>query len=205
MTPPAFETILPEIEQRSRRHYSHCDPELREERVQESVCAAWALYDSAVRRGNFRFTSATLAWYANRATDEGRKFGGGTIRTDALDGSHVSLEDLDADGRSRIAEALVQRQTSVFDQARIGIDWPNFLRLELTERERDMVTKLAEGWKKIEIARYLGVSPARVTQLMAGVADAYAAYLGMPGFEYRARKRGKQDPGRRPHQATAAA
>ncbi len=197
MSPPAFETILPEIEERSRRHYSHCDPELCEERFQESACAAWALYDSAVRRGNYRFTPCTLAWYANRATDEGRKFGGGRIRTDALDaGRGVSFDDLDVDGRSRIGEALVQRRTPVFDQARIRIDWPEFLRLELTERERDIVTKLAEGWKKIEIARHLGLSPARVTQLMAGVADAYVEYLGMPGFEHRARKQGKQKAGR---------
>ncbi len=195
MSPPAFETILPEIEERSRRHYNHCDPELREERIQESLCAAWALYDSAVRRENYRFTPCTLAWYANRATDEGRKFSGGTIRSDALDKSHVGLDDLDADGRSRIAEALIQRQTPVLDQARIGIDWPEFLRLELTERERDIVTKLAEGWKKVEIARYVGLSPARITQLLAGVADAYVGYLGRPGFEYRARKQGKRKPG----------
>jgi len=195
MSPPAFESILPAIEARSRRHYSQYPAERREEAVQESVCAAWALYDSAVRRGNFRFTPCSLAWFANRAVDEGRKFGGGTIRTDALDKSHVGLDDLDADGRSQIGEALVQRRTSVFDQARIRVDWPEFLRLELTERERDIVTKLAEGWKKIEIARYVGLSPARVTQLMAGVADAYVEYLGMPGFEYRARKQGKRKPG----------
>ncbi len=115
MTPPPFEVLLPEIEERSRRHYSRCNPELREEQVQETVCAAWALYDSAVRRGNLRFTPATLAWYANYATDEGRKFGGGTIRTDALDRSHVSLEDLDRDGLRQVAEALIHETTPVLD------------------------------------------------------------------------------------------
>ncbi len=205
MTPPPFETILPEIEDRSRRHYSRCNGELRDERVQESLCQAWKLYDSAVRRGNYRFTPCTLAWYANRAADEGRKFAGETIRTDALDaGRAISFDDLDADGRSRIAEALVQRRTPVFDQARIRIDWPEFLRLELTERERDVVTKLAEGWRRNEIARNLGLSPARVTQLMAGVADTYAEYLGLPGFEYRARKVEKQGEARRPNKRRAA-
>ncbi len=205
MTPPPFETILPEIKDRSRRHYSRCDPELRDERVQESLCQAWKLYDSAVRRGNYRFTPCTLAWYANRATDEGRKFAGGTIRTDALDaGRALSFDDLDEDGRSRIAEALVQRRTPVFDQARIRIDWPEFLRLELTERERDVVTKLAEGWRRSEIARHLGLSPARVTQIMAGVADAYVEYLGLPGFEYRARKVERRGEARPPNKRRAA-
>ncbi len=206
MTPPPFETILPEIEERSRRHYSHCDPELREERVQESACAAWAHYDSAVRRGNYRFTPCTLAWYANRATDEGRKFGGGTIRTDALDaGRAVGFDDLDADGRSRIAEALVQKRTPVFDQTRIRIDWPEFLRLELTERERDVVTKIAEGWKRVEVAKYLGLSPARVTQILDGIAESYAGMFGLPGFEHSARKQRKHRPGRQPGTLQAVA
>ena len=68
-----------------------------------------------------------------------------------------------------------------------------------------IVTRLAEGWKKIEIARYLGLSPARVTQLMAGVADAYVAYLGTPGFEYRARKQEERKSGRMPRKSRAAA
>ena len=205
MTPPAFVTILPEIQARSRRHYAHFPPERRDEAVQESTCQAYALYESAVRRGNFRFTPCTLAIFANRATDEGRKFGGGTIRSDALDRSHVSLDALDSEGQSRIAEALVQRRTPVFHQARIRIDWPQFLRLELTERERDVVTKLAEGWKRVEIARYLGVVPSRVTQIFGGVAEAYEEHFGTPGFEHRARKKEKGKSGRRPKAARAAA
>ena len=205
MTPPAFETILPEIEARSRRHYGRYPTERREEAVQESVCHAYGLYTSAVARENYRFTPCSLAWYSNKAVDEGRKFSGGTIRTDALDRSHVGFDDLDADGRSRIAEALVQRQTPVFDQARITIDWPGFLRLELTERERDVVTKLAEGWKRVEIARYLGVVPSRVTQITDAIADAYVEMFGLPGFEYRARKQEKRQPGRKPRKSRAAA
>ncbi len=205
MTPPAFETILPEIEARSRRHYSRYPAERREEAVQESVCHAYGLYRSAVARRNFRFTPCTLAWFANRAVDEGRKFAGGTIRTDALDGSHVSFDDLNADGQSRIAEALVQRRTLVFDQARIRIDWPQFLRLELAERERDVVTKLAEGWLRSEIARYLGVVPSRVTQILGGIAESYAEMFGVPGFEYRAWKREKRQAGRQPKKRRAVA
>ncbi len=48
MTPPAFETILPEIEARSRRHYSRYPAERREEAVQESVCHA-CLHSPAIR------------------------------------------------------------------------------------------------------------------------------------------------------------
>ena len=197
MSPPAFETIMPEIEERSRRHYSHLDSAARDEAVQESVCQAFALYDSAVRRGNCRFTPCTLAWYANRAVDEGRGFAGYTT-TDALDaGRAVGFDDLDAEGRSRIAEALVQRQTPVFDQARIRIDWPEFLRLELSRREEEIVTRLAEGWKRVEIARRLGLSPARMTQILGEVAEAYAGMFDLPGFERRARRIEKWKAGQR--------
>ena len=75
----------------------------------------------------------------------------------------------------------------------------------MSQEERDVVRKLAEGWKKIEIAQYLGVSPARVSQLLAGVADAYVAYLGTPGFEYRARKQEKRKQGRQPRKLRAVA
>ena len=204
MAPP-FEVLMPEIRARSRRHYSRYPAERREEAVQESICLAYGLYTSAVARGNLRFTPGSLAWFANMAVDEGRKFGGGTIRTDALDRSHVGFDDLDAEGQSRIARALTQRRTPVFDQARIRIDWPEFLRLELTERERDVVTKLAEGWRRSEIARYLGVSPARVTQIMDAVAESYVDMFGLPGFEYRARKEQKRRPGRQPEKRRAVA
>ncbi len=203
MSPPAFETIMPEIKSRSCRHYSHLNPAARDEAVQESMCQAWNLYRSAVQRGNHRFTPCSLAWFANRAVDEGRRFAGYTT-TDALDRA-IGFDDLDSEGLDRIARALVQRQTLVFDQARIRIDWPEFLRLELAERERDVVTKLAEGWKRIEIAGYLGVSPARVTQLLDEVAEAYAGMFGLPGFEYRAHKQQKRRPGRQPRRLRAVA
>ncbi len=204
MTPPAFETILPEVESRSRRHFSHLRAAARDEAVAESVAQAWGLYRSAIARGNHRFTPCSLAWYANKSVDEGRRFAG-YKKSDALDHGAVGFDDLDAEGQSRIARALIQRQTPLFDQVRIRIDWPEFLRLELAERERDVVTKLAEGWKRSEVARYLGVSPARITQLLHGVADAYVEYLGLPGFEYRARKQEKRRPGRQPKKLRAVA
>ncbi len=205
MPPPAFETILPEIQARSARHFSHLNAAAHDEAVQESVCQAYALYESAVRRRNFRFTPCSLAWFANRAVDEGRRFAGYTT-TDALDrGRAIGFDDLDADGRSRIAEALIQRQTPVFHQVRIKCDWPEFLRVELSERKRDIVTKLTEGWKRVEIARYLGVVPSRVTQILGEVADSYVEVFGLPGFEYRARKQEKRRPGRQPRKLRAVA
>jgi len=206
MSPPAFETIMPEIASRSCRHFSHLRAAARDEAVAESVAQAWGLYRSAVASRNFRFTPCSLAWFANRAVDEGRKFSGGTIKKDALDrGRAISFDDLDEDGRSRIAEALIQRQTPVLDQARIRIDWPEFLRQDLTEREAWMTDELAAGSTRSEIAGELGLSPARVTQLFGRVAEAYEEKLGTPGFEHRARKQQKRQPERKTKKPQAAA
>ncbi len=204
MTPPAFETILPEVESRSRRHFSHLRAAAQDEAVAESVAQAWGLYRSAVARGNHRFTPCSLAWFANRAVDSGRRFAG-YKKSDALDHGAVGLDDLDSEGQSRIAEALVQRQTPVFDQARIRIDWPQFLRDDLTEREAFMTDELAAGSTRSEVARELGLSPARVTQLMQGVAEAYEEKFNVPGFEYRARKQEKGRSGRQPRRQRAVA
>jgi DNA-directed RNA polymerase specialized sigma24 family protein len=203
MPPPPFETIMPEIETRSRRHYSRLHGAAQDDAVQESVCQAFALYDSAVRRGNFRFTPCSLAWYANRAVDEGRKFTGGTIKKDALDrGRAVGIDALNADGQNIFAEALIQRQTSPLDAARIAIDWPAFTST-LDERSRRMVTELAVGSTKTEIAREAGLSNGRVSQIFGDVAEQYEDYLGTPGFEVRARRNGKRKSGR-PPKVTAA-
>ena len=147
----------------------------------------------------------SLAIYANRAVDGGRKFAGYTT-TDALDKARaVSLDQLDSDGWTRIGEALVRRQMSPLDQTRVKIDWPNFLRSDLTEREAFMTDELAAGSTRSEIARELGLSPARVTQLFGQVADAYEEKFCTPGFEHRARKKEKRKPGRQPKEARTAA
>ncbi len=199
--PPPFEVIMPEIESRSRRHYSRLPAAAQDEAVQESVCQAFALYDSAVARQNFRFTPASLAIFANRAVDEGRKFAGGTIKRDAMDRKRaVSFEDLDFDGWERICEALVRRQTPVLDQVRIRHDWPLFLS-ELPERSAWIVDEIAAGTMRKDAALELGLSSGRVTQIMDEVAEAYEERFGTPGFEHRARKQQK----RKPRKARAAA
>ena len=62
-----------------------------------------------------------------------------------------------------------------------------------------------EGWKRVEIARYLGVVPSRVTQIFGEVAEAYEEHFGTPGFEHRARKKEERKPGRQPRKLRAAA
>lgn len=201
--PPPFTSLLPEVESRLRRRFGHLDPDRRDECVQEATAQAWALYRSAVLRRNTRFTPFTLSHYAAMGVAEGRHFAGYTT-TDALDRNRaVGLDDLDADGRNVFAEALIQRQTSPLDAARIVIDWPQFTST-LTGRERWMIEELAVGSTKTEIASEAGLSSGRISQIFADVADQYEDYLGTPGFEVRARHQGRPKPGRKPKAARAA-
>ncbi len=198
-----FAALLPEIESRLRRRFGHLDPDQRDECVQEATAQAWALYRSAILRMNTRFTAFTLGRYAAKGVAEGRRFAGGWIKKDAMNrGRTVCLDDLDTEGRNIYAQALVQRQTSPYDAARIAIDWPA-LTSTLAERERWMVEELAVGSTKTEIAREAGLSNGRISQIFADVADQYEDYLGTPGFEVRARRQGKRKPGRKPREAAA--
>jgi DNA-directed RNA polymerase specialized sigma24 family protein len=171
----SFEFILPEISRRSARHFSHLPADAREEAVQESIVQAWALFRSARKRGNDRCTPATLSWYAHQAVDAGRKFGGYTKR-DALDRT-VSLERFADGGVNKVGLNLLGRYPNPLEATRVSLDWASFEDL-LTERQRDIVTKLSEGWRRSEIAQYLGLTPGRVTQILKHVASAYREMFG---------------------------
>ena len=66
-----------------------------------------------------------------------------------------------------------------------------------------VMANIAAGTMRKDAALELGLSSGRVTQIMDEVAEAYEKRFGRPGFERRARRNGKQKPGRRPRAAAA--
>ena len=91
---------LPEITARSFAHFSRLDPAAREEAVQDCVASAYANFLSVTTRGKRmlagggapsrgrskrgRVTPGTLALFANRSYDVGRRFAGSS-NVDVLD------------------------------------------------------------------------------------------------------------------------
>ena len=62
-----------------------------------------------------------------------------------------------------------------------NLDWAAF-RERLSDEKRTIVNKLADGWKKIEIAKLLNLSKQRIQQLCQEIAGHYAAMFGTPHF-----------------------
>ena len=141
-----FEAMLPEIEERSRLHFSHLDPDAREEAIAESVAMVFQMYKSCRRRGNARWSPRLIIRHANRNVDAGRRMAGCSSR-DALDRA-ISLEELDAEGPEPIGRTLAAyAYPDPLEAARQKLDGAMFAQL-LTEQERDIVKMLCDGWRR---------------------------------------------------------
>jgi len=191
-----FETrFLPEIEQRSRRHYSQLDPEAREEAVQDCLAQAWITFRSARKNGKTSdvatqgcATPATLAFYTNRLYDSGRRFVG-THRNDVLAAAcrakKRSLADV-ADEDGEVVEVLADHRVEnrPLEKLRVKHDYPYILRHSgLSRQALTVLVKVLEDntvGSSTRIARELGISPGRVTQIKQEIATAFAEYNYYP-------------------------
>jgi len=197
--PAVFEQhYLPEITARSFAHFCRLDPAAREEAVQDCVASAYANFLSVTARGKrtlsdstsssrgrskrARVTPGTLAQFANRSYDVGRRFSGSSNvdvmgeRT-RLNGrvNVVSLDDC------TIREVLADRraENTPAELAAWNIDWGNFYRSDfLDDRQRVVLDLLASGHRTGEVAQTLCVSPARAVQLTDALGDAAAQFFG---------------------------
>ena len=199
---------LPEITARSFAHFCRLDPAAREEAVQDCVASAYATFLSAAARGKRtlagcatpgrgrskcgRVTPGTLAQFANRSYDVGRRFSGSSNvdvmgeRT-RLNGrvKVVSLDDCppQADGLNdcTLREVLADRraENTPAELAAWNIDWGTFYRSDLlNDRQRIVLDLLACGCRTGEVAQTLCVSPARAVQLTDAVGHAAAQFFG---------------------------
>ena len=94
--------------------------------------------------------------------------------------------------RRALFATLARRQDNPAEVARCRIDYADYADRLPDERQRTILAALAAGSLKMEIGKQIGVSGARVGQLVHGMADIYVETFGLPGFEVRARKVGKR-------------
>jgi hypothetical protein len=173
--------------------------------VQDSVCEAWRNYCSAITRGKHTLTNGaargrgkhgqvtpgTIALFANRAYDVGRRFTGtssediladktrlsGRVKVITLDDTpptngldDCTLREVLADRRAENAPAELSAQ---------NIDWGNFYRNGLLDdRQRVVLDLLASGYRTGELAEAIGVSAPRVVQLTDALGDAATQFFG---------------------------
>lgn len=200
-----FETLLPELASRAAAIAKSvaCNAVDQEEAVAEVVAHAWLNFSSAAKRGKW-LAAGQLAWVAWQAVRTGRPAAGGSSITDVLDPRLQRLRrarvismtpwlrsrpKLGAAGtmRERAEETLVARaiaasvRTDPGVRARLRIDWAAFTRRQPLRFQR-MLLDLCVGRGNAEIARRLGVTAGRATQLRADLGREVAVFFGLDAF-----------------------
>jgi len=175
-----FESLLPEIQSRSKALLSALDPETRQDAQQELLVSCWLMHCSAVRRGRESLPTAyTLVMYSNRNYHSGRRIAGSS-QTDALgemtrrSGRSQALTfDLVVDGEQfTLADVLPDRRTwqNPYQAARAAHDW-RLIADRCQPQERRVLGLLQEGRCTNEIAKLLKLSAGRVSQVKASLRD----------------------------------
>lgn len=206
---------LGDIESRSRRHFAQLGADAVEEAVQDCAAFAWQMFVAATAKGKVvenntpsgkkgMATSCSLAWYANRLYDSGRRFGGSSA-TDAMgDGTRSA-------GRSNIIsfDHEVQKETALHEQlacsrldnrpdeqCRVDHDYPYIM------ENSDLSANAQRIWRELlldhtpghvtRIAKKMKRSPGRVCQGKRELADALESwgYTG-PVCKRKGKSRGR--------------
>jgi hypothetical protein len=150
--------------------------------IAEAAAAAFVNVRQALRNGNgHRLKPMSVAHYAVLHAKDGRHVGGGTAsRTDVMSrkaqrrggfkvvglswDSNYAYDCMGDASASVWRQVLLEdKRTPVPDQARFRIDWSSFLRGQ-DDRTRGVLAKLASGYRQVEVAEHLGVTPAAVCQ-----------------------------------------
>ena len=178
----AFLRYLPAVTTHASIQFRHLPKADREEAIAEARAAAFENFRQASRNGkSHRITPGTLANYAVLHAASGRHVGGRadsksdvmSPRAQRLRGFKVLRLPWDSghaydclkDPTSPVWNQVLldDRSTPVPDQAAFRIDLSDFLRQQ-HDRTRQTLSMLADGYKQVEVADRLGVTPAAVCQ-----------------------------------------
>ncbi len=172
----AFTALLPELERMAGAQFRHLDPDAREEAVQNTLALAWHSYLSLIRqgRGDDPALIRSVLWYSVKQTKAGRALPTG----DAAKPKDVfvyakrgcaAFERVDL-------RAFVNDQTPIPDAVSFRVDFPAFL-ATLGDRQREITLDLMDGMGTGECAARHGVTPARISQTRALIAEKYAEFV----------------------------
>jgi len=177
-----FLKYLPAVQTHANIQFRQLPEVDREEAVAEAVAAAYLNFASAERRGkDHAIKPGTLATYAVRHVRDGRHVGGsregkrdvfnrraqraGRYKVHRFGHNNQQIFDcMSAPDQPVWRLVLLEdRRTPIPDQVAFRVDWSVFLSQQ-TDRVRQMVGLLAAGYRQIEVAEKLGVTPAAVCQ-----------------------------------------
>src|SRR5262245_57228534 len=186
-----FLTLLPRIERLARSFFRHMAcPGRRADAVAEAIALAWAQYRRCAEQGRdaARF-SVSLALLAARAAASGRRLCGQERAQDALSPvarmrhgfAVMSLTDVAPVSGDPLVEALRDNTVTPPDQqAAFRLDFADWLR-HIGKRRRRVARRLMLGERPGDVARRVGVSPGRVSQLRRELERDWQVFYGPPG------------------------
>lgn len=181
-----FLQLLPEIEQRLRQAFVRRDPATVEDAIADGVflcvISFRRLHD---RRREGAVTGANLAWFAAKQIRTGRAAEDRLNAKEPLSryaqrrrGLHRhDLRDGEALGREWLDAMVEGSQVSILDQVATRMDFMAWLKT-LTRRYRQIAMDLALGYSTSEVARTLGVTAGRISQVRRELATSWAIFQG---------------------------
>ena len=189
-----FLALLPKIRAVAKFNFRHLRAEARDEAIEEVVANAFVAFAKLVEQNrSHRAFGSTLGGYAVRQFRVGRRVGVRFKSTDIM--AHRTrrlrirqLEESEELGAWWTA-AIANHRTPVADQAAFRIDFPSWLRM-LRPHQRRVVEALAANYSTGEVARQIGVSAGRVSQMRRELHAAWEQFhTGSVGQGEEARSR----------------
>lgn len=190
-----FTATLKAVEDAARFAFRRLRPQEYEEKLTDARAAAWSAWTGLIRRGKDPLAVGVhgIANNAVRYVRNGRKLGCGSAGR-GMDVYHrkaqakcgfrlVSLDSGDAAAAGPSCHGewrdwLVEDNTCTpADQAAFRLDWETWLS-RLPERKRRIAELLAEGHEGLVVARAVGCSPGRVSQVRAELEASWREFQG---------------------------
>jgi hypothetical protein len=179
-----FEAMLPRIESHANIVFRGCQPEAREEAVQEVVCRACAAYARLVEQGRAdAVTWSSLAKYGVARVRDGRQVGTSRNVNDVSSWycqrhKQVQVRNLFEwdDEEKEWRELVVEdRKATPADIAAFRIDFDAWLET-LSRRNRALALTLSRGERTSRVAELFRVSAGRISQLRRELAEAWRQF-----------------------------
>ena len=186
-----FTATLKAVEDAARYAFRRRRRQDREEAVAEARAAAWSAWRGLIRKGKdpVEVGVTGIANNAVRNVRQGRRIGNRTCGRGAMDVQHprvrralglrvVAFDELAGPQVGSWRDWLAEdNRVTPADQAIFHLDYQAWL-AGLAEPKRRVAELLAEGHEPGLVARVLGVSPARVSQLRTELAGSWEKFQG---------------------------
>jgi hypothetical protein len=182
-----FLAMLPTIQRHALVAFRGLSAEAREEAVQEVVANTWVAFFRLVEQGRSeRAFPTALARFAVAQVRDGRKVGtpqnaGDVLSPCARKQNRLAVvERLDRFDKHEglwIEAVIEDTRTPVLDQVWFRIDFPQWL-AALSSRSRQVAQALAIGNTTASVARQIGVSAGRVSQLRRELYESWQRFHG---------------------------